>query len=185
MWWDDGMRMRTIVAAAALGALLAGCTPVSRTLDGPVVIPQEIAWRYAMHCVEPVGENVGVVSLTWSNTFADIQLEAPDVPAADLAALEATIEACLSEYRYEDQASPTASIYERAELYEYYSGVTIPCLAGHGIDIEPVPREFFLAPDGGEPWNPYLGMDLPFDRLLELYRACPPRPDYLETSAGG
>jgi len=179
------MRMRTIVAAAALGVLLAGCTPASRSLDGPLVIPQELAWRYAMFCVEPAGESVGVTSLTWSNTGAHIELEAPDDPTADLAALETSIEECLTEYRYEDRVNPAATVYERAELYEYYSGVTLPCLARQGLEIEPVPREFFLAPDGGEPWNPYLGLDLPFERLLELYSACPPRPSYLETAAAG
>jgi hypothetical protein len=177
------MRMRTIVAVAALCAVLAGCTPAARGVDGPVVLPQEIAWRYAMFCVEPAGESVAITSLIWTNAGAAVDLEAPDDPAVDLDDLETRIEQCLTEYRYEEWVSPSATVFERVELYEYYSGVTLPCLARRGLDIEPVPREFFLQPGGGEPWNPYLGMDLPFERLLELYRACPPRPGYLDSAA--
>jgi hypothetical protein len=135
-----------------------------------------------MFCVEPAGESVGITSLMWSNSGAEIDLEAPDDPELDLAALETRIEDCLTEYRYEEWVSPSATMFQRMELYEYYSGVTLPCLTRQGMDIEPVPREFFLQPEGGEPWNPYLGMDLPFERLLELYRACPPRPEYLENA---
>jgi len=176
------MRMRTIVLAAALGMVMAGCTPVSRALESPVVIPQEIAWRYAMFCIEPAGLEAVVTSLAWSNAGADIELEAPDDPTVDVAALETAVEDCLTQYRYEESARLAPDLYERAELYDYYLAVTLPCLDRQGLDIEPVPREFFLAPDGGEPWNPYLGMELPFERLLELYRACPPRPDFLDTA---
>jgi hypothetical protein len=175
------MRMRTIAAAAALGMLLAGCTPVSRAVDGPVVIPQGIAWRYAEFCLQPAGDGLWVASLSWSNAGADIELEAATNLDVDIAALEAEIEECLTAYRYQEWVSPAATMFERVELYEYYSGVTLPCLAAHGVDIEPVSRQYFLEPDGGEPWNPYLGMDLPFDRLLELYQACPPRPAYLDS----
>jgi len=175
------MRMRTIAAAAALGMLLAGCTPMSRAVDGPVVIPQGIAWRYAEFCMDSLVEGISVELLHWSNAGADVELEVATTVDVDTEALEAEIESCLSEYRYEEWVSPDATMFERVELYEYYSGVTLPCLAAHGLDIEPVPRRYFLEPDGGEPWNPYLGMDLPFDRLLELYKDCPPRPDYLDS----
>ena len=70
--------------------------------------------------------------------------------------------------------------YERSRLYEYYTAFTLPCLARLGIDITPAPRSLFSEKGGGEPWNPYLGMELPFDELLELYQACPPRPASLD-----
>ena len=175
------MRMRTIAAAAALGMLLAGCTPISRAVDGPVVIPQGIAWRYAEFCMEGLQDGIWVELLSWSNAGADVELEMATTVDIDAEALEAEIESCLSEYRYQEWVSPDATLFERVELYEYYSGVTLPCLAAQGLDIEPVPRGYFLEPVGGEPWNPYLGMDLPFDRLLELYQACPPRPAYLDS----
>jgi hypothetical protein len=179
------MRMRTIVAAAALGALLAGCTPVSRAVDGPLVLPPEIAWRYASFCIETAGTGVSVTALHWSNAGADVDLEAVGDQTTDLDALELEIEGCLTEYRYEEREIANASIYERAELYEYYTGVTIPCLARQGIDVDPVPREVFIDPDGGEPWNPYFSMDIPFEQLLGLYETCPPRPDSLDTGAAG
>lgn len=175
------MRAEVIVAAAALGALLVGCTPAPRAHEGPVVIPQEIAWRYAMSCIEPAGP-VGITSLQWNNSGAEIHLEPLEASSVDIPLMETQIEDCLTEHRYEDQIDPFVDPYERARLYEYYTAVTIPCLAREGVDIKPVPFAFFEEPAGGEPWNPYLGMEQPFDRLLELYRACPPRPESLNTA---
>lgn len=172
------MRMRAIVATAAattaLAILLAGCTPARRAHDGPLIIPQAIAWQYAMSCTEPAGD-VGVMAMEWSNVGADIVLESDD-PAIDIPALEAQIEACLTQYRYQERTDAYVDPYERARLYEYYATFTVPCLANEGIEIEPMRRTVFYAPGGYEPWNPYPGMNLPFERLIELFRACPPRP---------
>ncbi|MEO5920813.1 MAG: hypothetical protein ABIQ01_06690 [Pseudolysinimonas sp.] len=176
------MRMRAILAVAALGPLLAGCAPQPHPEGGPIVIPQEIAWRYAMYCIELAGD-VGISSLAWDNSGAEAHLDETTDPAIDTAELETEIETCLTRDQYEAKVDPFVDPYERARLYEYYSAVTIPCLAREGMDITPAPRYLFSSLAGGEPWNPYLGMDLPFDRLLELYRACPPRPASL--AAGG
>ena len=68
--------------------------------------------------------------------------------------------------------------FERAQLWDYYNAVTLPCLDARGRRRRPTRAEFFL-PDQ-RPWNPYTAMDdLPFDQLFALYRACPPIPDYL------
>jgi hypothetical protein len=190
VWWDVGMRMRAdltgaALAAAVLGVLLAGCTPVPRAHDGPIVIPQEIAWRYAMSCVTSAGD-VGISSLAWSNEGAEVHLDLSDDTSIDSAGLETQIEECLTEHHYEEAVDSFVDPYERARLYEFYSAVTIPCLARQGVDIRPVPWAMFTEPAGGEPWNPYLGMELPFDRLLELYQVCPPRPaSLLNTDAAG
>ena len=69
----------------------------------------------------------------------------------------------------------------REQLYEYYVSTTVPCLARHGIDVEPVERTTFFAADR-RPWNPYREVDfsdLPFLKLYSAYRACPPVPGYL------
>ena len=178
------MRMRAVLAAAALGVLLVGCTTVPRAVDRPLVIPPDIAWRYAMSCVSAAGD-VGVDSLAWSNAGAEVHLDLSADPAVDTAALEDGIEACLTAHPYGERDS-FVDPYERSRLYEYYISDTIPCLARQGIDITPAPRSQFDEKSGGEPWNPYLGMDMPFDDLLELYNACPPRPASLgiETDAG-
>jgi hypothetical protein len=69
--------------------------------------------------------------------------------------------------------------YERAQLYDYYSAVTVPCLASKGVELEPLHRSDFFVPDS-RPWNPYTSMrDRPFDELVALYHACPPIPEYL------
>jgi hypothetical protein len=180
------MRMRAIVATGAVGAvlvaLLAGCTPTPRAHDGPVIIPQGVAWQYATSCVEADGD-VGVMAMEWSNAGADVVLESDD-PAIDIPALEAQIEACLTEYRYEEHTDAYIDPYERERLYEYYSTFTVPCLANEGIEVEPMRRSTFYASGGGEPWNPYPGLNLPFERLFELYRLCPPRPASLSEADG-
>lgn len=180
------MRMRAIIAtgaaAAALAILLAGCTPATRAHSGPLIIPQAIAWHYAASCIESAGE-VGVMALEWSNAGADVVLEADD-PAIDIPALEAQIEACLTEYRYQEHTDAYVDPYERERLYEYYATFTVPCLANEGIEIEAMRRTVFSAPSGAEPWNPYLEMNLPFERLIELYRLCPPRPASLGEADG-
>lgn len=180
------MRMRAVLATAAGAALLctalAGCTAAPRAHDGPLVIPQGIAWRYAMSCVEPAG-NVSINSLEWNNAGAEVHLESGD-PHVDIPALETQIEECLTAYRYQEHTDSFVDPYEMERLYEYYSTFTIPCLASEGIDIDPLSRSMFFAPGGGEPWNPYLGMNQPFDRLIELYRVCPPRPASLSEADG-
>jgi hypothetical protein len=180
------MRMRAIIAtgaaAAALAGLLAGCTQAPRAHSGPLVIPQAIAWHYATSCIAPAGD-VGVMALEWSNEGANIVLESDD-PTIDIPALEAQIEACLGEYRYQEHTDAYVDPYERERLYEYYATFTVPCLANEGIEIEPMRRTVFYASGGGEPWNPYLEMNLPFERLIELYRLCPPRPASLSEADG-
>lgn len=172
------MRVRLIAVVVVLAAVLAGCTPAPRAHDGPLIIPLGIAWRYAMSCIEPAGD-IGIAALQLSNEGADVILEESDDPSVDISALEAEIEGCLTRYRYQEHTDAYVDPYERERLYEYYSTFTVPCLASEGIEIDPLPRFAFIEPEGGEPWNPYLGMDLPFDRLIELYRACPPRPSSL------
>ena len=176
------MRMRAIVASAAvatvLGATLTGCTPAPRAHDGPVVIPQAIAWRYAMSCITSAGD-VGVTELQWSNEGAEVKLDVSNGSASEIAGLEDQVEECLTAHRYEEAVDTFVDPYERERLYEYYQAVTVPCLQRQGIDLPPAPHVTFAVAGGGEPWNPYLGMDLPFDRLLELYRECPPRPSSL------
>lgn len=177
------MRMRTVAIAAVLAALLAGCTATPRAHDGPVVIPQGIAWRYAVSCIESAG-NVSIVTLQWNNTGADVELESGD-PRVDIPGLEARIEDCLTAHKYEEQVDAFVDPYERERLYEYYRAETLPCLERQGVEVAPVPRFAFAEAAGGEPWNPYLGMNLPFDRLLELYQACPPRPASLSVTDAG
>jgi hypothetical protein len=181
------MRMRAIIATAAgaavLGALLAGCTAAPRAHDGPLVIPAGIAWRYAMSCIDPAG-NVAIESLQWSNAGAEVHLESGD-PRVDIPAVETQIEDCLTAHRYEEHVDAVVDPYERERLYEYYAAFTVPCLAREGVSVDPLPRFVITAPDGGEPWNPYLGMNLPFDRLMDLYQACPPRPASLTVDGAG
>src|SRR5688572_18266407 len=122
------MRMRAIIVTAALAALLAGCTPATRAHNGPLIIPQAIAWHYAMSCIEPAAAGgFGIMALEWSNEGADIVLESDD-PAIDIPALEARIEACLTEHRYQEHSDAYVDPYERARLYEYYATFTVPCL---------------------------------------------------------
>lgn len=173
------MRVWSSPCVATLGLLLAGCASAPRAQDGPFVIPHEIAWRYAMSCVELAGENP-IAELRWTNDDAEVHLEPSSDPSIETAAIELAIEGCLSAQRYEERVVVVSSVYKRALLYDYYLGFTIPCLSRQGIEITPLPREFFLMPDSGDPWNPYLGMDVSFDRLIELYRLCPPSPDYLD-----
>ena len=176
------MRMRVVVGAALLAVVLAGCTAAPRAHDGPLIIPREIAWRYAMSCVESAGD-VGIMAMAWSNAGATIELESDD-PDADLAALENQVVTCLTAHRYQEHVDSFISAYERERLYGYYRSVTLPCLERQGIDVAPIAWDMFSQPAGGEPWNPYLGMELPFDRLLELYQTCPPRPATLSIADG-
>ena len=108
--------------------------------------------------------------MQWDNSGAEIHLEQLEGSSVDIPAIEAQIEGCLTEHRYEDQIDPFVDPYERARLYEYYTAVTIPCLARRGDRRQARCRSpSSRNRQGGEPWNPYLGMEQPFDRLLELY----------------
>ena len=189
------MRRRTVVlfagvavaVMAAFAAAVAVASPPNRLLERaveqPIVIPQGLAWRYAQTCVFAV-ETVGVTELRWNNEGADAEVEATAEPGVDTEAIETQIETCLEKYRYEERPAILPSDADRAQLYDFYTGVTLPCLAYRGIDVHPEPRELFFAPVG-EPWNPYLGMEQPIDRLLELYEACPPVPAYLGEAGAG
>jgi hypothetical protein len=86
-------------------------------------------------------------------------------------------------YRFADRAEGFTYVdaYERARLWEYYTAVTVPCLASRGVDLAPIARERFFVPDE-RPWNPYTSMQgIPFDDLVGLYRACPPVPPSLQS----
>lgn len=99
----------------------------------------------------------------------------------DLTYLLATCDGCEGHYRSEERASSFTYVdaFERAQLWDYYNAVTLPCLAGRGVVVPALRREEFFEP-GRRPWNPYPAMgDLPFDQVVALYRACPPIPDYL------
>lgn len=90
-------------------------------------------------------------------------------------------EACLKRFRLDTSrtAFDYVNAYERAQLYDYYLRQTVPCLADHGVQAPLIARAAFFDP-AKRPWNVYTGMDdVPFDRLIDLYRACPPVPQYL------
>lgn len=171
--------MRWPVALAALAIALAGCTPAPAPHDDPVALPQELAWRYAQTCFGDTGSS-GEIRISWGDGPATVRFDHAPTPA-EQAAAEA-IQKCLDAFRYEPpQSYDYVSSYERAQLYDWYLRATVPCLAGKGIDLEPVPRSAFFDP-ADRPWNPYTGMDqLPFDQLIALYQACPPVPGYLQS----
>ncbi len=53
----------------------------------------------------------------------------------------------------------------------------LPCLSAEGIEVAPRPRAAFMRSGTAEsPGIRTTRLDLPFDRLIELYDACPPRP---------
>jgi hypothetical protein len=106
--------------------------------------------------------------LTWQFTTS---CETPD-----------ELEACLDRYEFEQRADGFSYVdaAERAQLWEYYTAVTVPCLAARGVDVPPVTRQDFFLPDE-RPWNPYTALrDIPFDTLVGHYAACPPVPAYLQ-----
>ncbi|MEO8263020.1 MAG: hypothetical protein ABI566_10670 [Pseudolysinimonas sp.] len=168
--------MRAGVALAALALALAGCTPVPRAASEHFVVPQDLVWRYVSHCTQDAGE-AGPFVFSFGDGPATIQFETP-TPENEVVAAEAA--ACLDRYRYDTASSfQYVSAFERAQLFDYYSGQTRPCLAANGVDVPPIARDQFFVPDE-RPWNPYTSIEgYSFDRLLELYDACPPVPRYL------
>ncbi|MGN6502972.1 MAG: hypothetical protein ACTHKX_08745 [Pseudolysinimonas sp.] len=90
-------------------------------------------------------------------------------------------EACLARFRIDTSrtAFDYVNVYERAQLYDYYTGSTVPCLARHGVVAPVIARSAFFDP-AKRPWNVYTDMaEVAFDRIIDLYRACPPVPQYL------
>lgn len=163
------------LAVAVLGAAVAGCTAAPRAHDGPMIIPHGMSWQYAVSCIQSAGQ-VSVAAMEWSNEGAYVELDESTDPALDIPSLELQIEACLTAHRYEERSDAFVDPYERERLWENYTMFVLPCLSAEGIEVAPRPRAAFMDPAGGEPWNPYYELDLPFDRLIELYDACPPRP---------
>jgi hypothetical protein len=179
------MRTRVVVAAAgALAvALLTACTaaPVQRTLNHPFLVPQDLAWQYATSCFGEELIGGGVISLSYGEGASRVEF-AEDTPESQ--AEKARIEACLDEYRFADASNDLDYVdgYERSQLWDYYTAITVPCLAALGVELAPIPREDFFTPDQ-RPWNPYPSMqDVPFAELIDLYEACPPVPDYLQVA---
>lgn len=70
----------------------------------------------------------------------------------DLTYLLATCDGCDADYRSEERASSYTYVdaFERAQLWDYYNAVTLPCLAGRGVVIPPPPIPDYLR-DGHEP----------------------------------
>jgi hypothetical protein len=170
-----------VVLGVAAVALLAGCAPSPQPDPplGPITIPPELSWQYAHTCF---GDDMAPVAASWGpGVTADVHFE---VESPESAAIAAQVEACLDQYPYEDGQSDFGFVdpFERAQLYDYYMSMTVPCLARHGIDLDPVARTTFFAPDR-RPWNPYQETDftgVPFLKLYSAYRACPPVPEYLQ-----
>lgn len=171
------MRARTVAIAAA-AMLLTACTPAARERAEPVAVPQDLTWQYATSCLMNMTSGETVVSLQWDETGIEVGFD-EDTPATVLD--QQRIENCFAQYRFEQRASSYNYVdaFERAQLWDYYNAVTLPCLAEHGVRLPALTRAQFFVPDS-RPWNPYTAMDdLPFDQLFALYRACPPIPDYL------
>ena len=170
--------MRATVAVAALALALAGCTPVPRTTGEPFRLPQELAWRYVATCLGELG-TIGPAQIEWGDGPALVSLADDPTPEAQAAA-ERTSK-CLNRYRYEprDTSFNFVSAYERAQLFDWYTRDTAPCLEAQGIAAPDIPRAEFFVP-GERPWNVYTQMStVPFARLIQLYQACPPVPQYL------
>lgn len=179
------MRARTVaVTAAAIAAamLLAACTPaaspLARERTQPAAVPQDLTWQFATTCLEEMTSGETVVSLHWDETGIEVGFEG-ESPATQRDRL--AVEDCFTRYRLERRATGFTFVdaFERAQLWDYYNTVTLPCLDAHGVAVPALTRAQFFVPDQ-RPWNPYTAMDdLPFDQLLALYRSCPPVPDYL------
>ena len=169
--------MRAAVALVALALALAGCTPAPRTTGEPFRLPEELAWRYVSSCLAEIGQ-IGPAQVEWGDgpalvTGANLS---PDQQAA-----AHRVEDCLDKYRYEPHTTSFAfiSAYERAQLFDWYTRETAPCLTALGVKAPEIPRAEFFVP-GERPWNVYTDMDdVPFDTLIQLYQDCPPVPDYL------
>jgi hypothetical protein len=175
------MRMRGIVALVAAALLLAGCAPAPQPDAplGPITIPPDLSWQYASTCLS-TSDSLGPSSMSWgADQDASVQFE-EDTPETQAAAAEMV--ECLDRYPYEPgtQDFGLVDAFERSQLYDYYTSVTLPCLQRHGIEPEPVARTTFFAPDR-RPWNPYPDMQgVAFEKLYVAYRACPPVPEYLQ-----
>ena len=170
-----------MVAVAAVAMLLAACTPVAsptRERTEPFAVPQDLTWQYATNCMLEMTSGETVVSLQWDETGIEVGFD-EDSPATELD--QQAVQACFDQYRLEQRSSSFNYVdaFERAQLWDYYNAVTLPCLDEHGVGVPALTRAQFFLPDQ-RPWNPYTAMDdLPFDQLFALYRACPPIPDYL------
>lgn len=173
--------MRWPVALAALTIALAGCTPVPQPKEEPVALPEDLAWRYVSSCLGDIG-SVGPAQISWGDGPAVVSF-ASDEQTPEQRAAAVQIQECLDRYDY----APTSTSYnyvnsyERAQLYDWYTRETIPCLADKGVEAPRIARTAFFDP-AARPWNPYTDMDdVPFDQLIALYRACPPIPEYLQS----
>ncbi|HEX2550132.1 MAG TPA: hypothetical protein VHK64_00940 [Nocardioidaceae bacterium] len=169
--------MRWTLALIASALLLAGCTPQPQPAAETDLVPHELIQQYTRSCTGPIENATGTFAYSIGSGPASViaEIDTPENRAAVAAVLE-----CLNRYRYEEE-SPLQFVtaYERAELYDYYIGSTVPCLAEHGVTAPSVPRAQFFFSDRRY-WNPYPEMDdIPFDELLTLYRACPPVPEYV------
>ena len=172
-----------LVSAAAVGAALLSLaliasTPAPRTAGEPFRMPQDLAYRYVATCLGEL-DTIGPAQIEWGDRPAVVSVAEDPTPEAQ-AALERT-EDCLNRYRYEprDASFNFVSAYERAQLFDWYTRDTAPCLEAQGIDAPEIPRAEFFVPDQ-RPWNVYTQMStVPFTRLIELYQACPPVPQYL------
>lgn len=99
------------------------------------------------------------------------------------AGILATLNACLAQYPILPSLEPPRDHYSRNLLYDYFSGVLRPCLAGR-VDPETLPplpsRADFVVRLAN--WDPYrfLAGGRTLAQLIELSTACPERPSYLQ-----
>jgi hypothetical protein len=172
------LRLLLAIPVLALAACTAITPPVARAHDEPFAIPQDLTWQYATSCMMQMTSEGTVVGLQWDETGIEVRFE--DETAETLLDQQ-RLKNCFAQYRTEQRADSFSYVdaFERAQLWDYYSAVTEPCLTAHGVTVPALTRAQFFVPDQ-RPWNPYTAMDdLPFEELVALYQACPPIPDYL------
>lgn len=91
----------------------------------------------------------------------------------------ADFNACIGGYRVELQQrfrSPTEA--ERLLLHDWVRRVQQPCLAAHGIPVEPPSYAMLINPEA-QPWRMPDTTGMEFEAVLALRLDCPPVPDFL------
>lgn len=192
-----GALMFTAAIAAVLLTQRPGPAP-SASVDGEPV-PSDLVGRFFQSCQKDVDRGSesaanltirpdgGVVAQIIS---FEVATDAAGITTRTMAIHEeatAAVNSCLAERKAEvrrEGRPPTPG--ERLLLADWVMRVEAPCLVARGVDA-PLPEYSEFLDEESYPW--YLldsvSIDMDFDKLLEIRRACPPMPEFLRSDGVG